>query len=264
MSVRVYSGPHASGGPARPRAMTAAWVLVGITILGQILWVLTSAGVRDVLTEVTVVSFLLACAVHAALTHGVPWTIGYLAISVGLGLGVEAIGVSTGFPFGSYSYSDALQPHILGVPWVVPLAWAMMAYPCLLLARRMSSSRVWVPVLGAWTLAAWDLFLDPQMVSQGYWTWSSSLPSLPGSPGIPFSNYLGWILVAGVMMALLDLLPRRRVSVKVPAALLLWTYLSSVLAAAAFFGRPWVALWGGVAMGVTVLPWAYRLWFGRP
>lgn len=244
--------------------MTAAWVLVAITVLGQILWVLTSGGVRNALTEITVVSFLLACAVHAVLTCGVAWAAGYLVISIGLGLAVEAIGVATGIPFGTYAYGDALTPHILGVPWVVPLAWSMMAYPCLLLARRMSNSRVWVPLLGGWTLAAWDLFLDPQMTGEGYWTWSTSIPGLPGIPGIPFTNYLGWLIVAGIMMALLDLLPRRRVTVKVPAALLLWTYASSVLASAVFFGRPWVALWGGVAMGVTVIPWLYRLWFGRP
>jgi hypothetical protein len=33
-------------------------------------------------------------------------------------------------------------------------------------------------------------------------------------------------------------------------------YASNVLAAAVFFGRPAVALWGGVAMGLTVVPWA--------
>jgi putative membrane protein len=37
---------------------------------------------------------------------------------------------------------------------------------------------------------------------------------------------------------------------------MLWIYASNVMAAAVFFGRPAVALWGGVAMGITVIPWA--------
>ncbi len=37
--------------------------------------------------------------------------------------------------------------------------------------------------------------------------------------------------------------------------LYLWTYVSSVLANAAFFGRPWVALAGGIAMGAVAIPY---------
>ena len=264
MSIRVYSGLHSSGRPAATKGMWIPWTFAGLTVLGQILWVLTSGNLRTTLTITTVVTFALSSASHAFITRGTIWTSGYLIISLGVGLAVEAVGTATSIPFGPYSYSDLLGAKVFGVPWVIPLAWAMMAYPCLLLARRLSSSRIWVPIIGAWTLASWDLFLDPQMVGQGYWTWTTSIPSLPGIPGIPFTNYLGWLIVAVIMMALLDLLPRARASVKVPALLLMWTYASSVLANAVFFGRPWVALWGGIAMGITVLPWAYRLWFGRP
>ena len=52
-----------------------------------------------------------------------------------------------------------------GVPLIVPLAWTMMAYPALLVGRRIGA-----PVLaGAAALASWDLFLDPQMVAAGHW-----------------------------------------------------------------------------------------------
>ena len=40
-----------------------------------------------------------------------------------------------------------------------------------------------------------------------------------------------------------------------PTALLLWTYYGSVLANAVFFGRPGVALVGGIGMGLLVVPW---------
>ena len=40
----------------------------------------------------------------------------------------------------------------------------------------------------------------------------------------------------------------------VPYALYLWTYASSVLAHAAFFGLPASALWGGLGMGLVAVP----------
>ena len=44
-----------------------------------------------------------------------------------------------------------------------------------------------------------------------------------------------------------------------PAALLAWTWLGSVIANLAFFGRPWVALYGGLALGVLVVPYLRAL-----
>jgi hypothetical protein len=31
-----------------------------------------------------------------------------------------------------------------------------------------------------------------------------------------------------------------------------------------FFDRPWVAVYGGIAMGVIALPYLWVLWSGRP
>jgi len=83
--------------------------------------------------------------------------------------------------------------------------------------------------------------------------------SLPGAAGIPLSNYLGWLLVAVVMVGVLQLLGRRAADDRLPAALFLWTYGSSVLANAVFFGRPGVALVGGLGMGLVAVPYALSL-----
>lgn len=37
----------------------------------------------------------------------------------GLGLGVEILGVNTGFPFGDYVYLEGLGPKILETPWLI-------------------------------------------------------------------------------------------------------------------------------------------------
>jgi putative membrane protein len=240
------------------------WLFAGITIGGQIIWLLAEPA-RDFLTIATVVSFFLASLSHAWLTRGWAWALGYVAIAGGVGGAMEAVGVATGFPFGSYSYNSTLGPTLIGVPIIVMMAWAMMAYPALLAAQRISRTRAGVVVFGAWILAAWDLFLDPQMVSEGHWTWSSPDPGLPGVPGIPLTNYVGWVITALIIMALLARLPvRKPVGDGVPTLMLAWVYFSNVLANAVFFGRPWVALWGGIIMGAVVIPWAWISWTRRP
>jgi uncharacterized membrane protein len=197
-----------------------------------------SGHARDVLTVVTVVAFFLASVVHALVHRGPRWTALFVLVTTGTGLLAESLGTSTGFPFGQYDYAGSLGWKLLAVPVVIPLAWAMMAYPCLLVGQRLARSELGAAAVGGFALASWDLFLDPQMVEAGHWTWTDVQLALPGSPGIPVSNYLGWLLVAVLMVGALQLLPRRQADDRVPAALFLWTYGSSVLANAVFFGRP--------------------------
>ncbi len=270
MSVRVYSGPHAdrrrggSGGFSR----MLPWVLALVTILAQIAWPLTHGHTRDVLTVATVVLFFLTSASHAWVTRGFFWTAGWFLISAGTGLAVEVLGTRTGLPFGDYTYADSLGPIVAGVPAVIPLAWAMMSYPALLAARRLVSGPLLTPVVAAVALASWDLFLDPQMVAEGHWTWAlDRTPVLIGITNVPAQNFVAWLLVALVLMLMLDRLPRRRGDGAegdgVPALLYLWTYVSSILLNAVFLHRPGVALWGGIAMGLVAIPYAYALWSGR-
>lgn len=233
------------------------------TVLLQIGYPLVSGQPRHTLTVVTVVAFFLASVSHALLHRGVAWTAVFVLITTGTGLVAESVGTSTGFPFGEYDYAGSLGWKLISVPVVIPLAWAMMAYPCLLVGQRLARSRLGAALVGGWALASWDLFLDPQMVEAGHWTWADVQLALPGSPGIPVSNYLGWLLVAVLMVGALQLLTRREADDRVPAALFLWTYGSSVLANAVFFGRPAVALLGGIGMGVVAVPYALSLRRGR-
>ena len=110
------------------------------------------------------------------------------------------------------------------------------------------------PIVGALALTAWDVFLDPQMVDQGYWRWENTEPSIPGVDGIPLTNFAGWILVSLVIMTLLDRLIGPSSLDALPITAYLWTYFSSVVAHAVFFGRPPVALVGGVLMGAVAVP----------
>ncbi|CAB4874143.1 MAG: carotenoid biosynthesis protein [Actinobacteria bacterium] len=261
MSARVYSGPRLDrGGGPTGLFKVVPWIFAGATVVGQIAWVLVSGDARALLTVVTVITFFLASATHAYVSRGLAWTAGYLGISLSVGWGIEALGTATQFPFGDYSYTDALGPAVLGVPLVIPLAWAMMSYPCLLAAQRIASKGLATALTGGVLFASWDLFLDPQMVGEGYWIWHRIDWTLPGISGIPLQNFLGWLLTACALMYALDRMPRKIVKDGVPIFMLSWIYLSNIVAAVIFFGEPAVALWGGACMGVVLIPWWWRGW----
>ncbi len=240
------------------------WALLGTLVVAQIGYPLTGGAARAGLTVVTVVLGYLLSVSHALLTRGPGAAAALVATATFGGFVVEAVGVATGYPFGSYDYSGRLGPKLLGVPLIIPLAWTWMAWPAWLAALRLARTRVARLAVAAVGLAAWDLFLDPQMVAEGYWRWRDPVPALPGVPGIPVGNYLGWLGFALVLMAALSAAGGRRAAA--PAgpdgpmlALWFWTYASSVLAAAVFLGLPASAVWGGVLMGAVVLPLAVRL-----
>lgn len=268
MSVRVYTGRHA--GRTRAHAVRA-WLpglLATAAIAAQIAWPLTSGASRDSLTIVSVLLFTAACAAHALQVRGFWWTAGWLCASGGGGLLAEILGTHTGLPFGFYTYADRLGPAVFGVPLVIAAAWAMIAYPCLLAARLLVRGPALTAVVGAWAVMSWDLFLDPQMVAEGHWTWQIADPALYGIPQVPLQNFVGWLLVAFVLMLLLEALPRSRHDGTVPpdgvpAALLAWTYLSNVALVAVIAPRPAVLAWAGISMGLVVVPYLIRVWTTR-
>jgi putative membrane protein len=244
-------------------ARALPWALLGVLVLTQICYPLTGGGLRAGLTVATVVLGYLLSVSHALLTRGARAAGALIATATLGGFAVEAVGVATGFPFGTYDYSGQLGPKLLGVPLIIPLAWTWMAWPAWLAALRLARSAAARIALAAAGLAAWDLFLDPQMVAEGYWIWDSPTPALPGVPGIPIGNYLGWLGFAVLLMAGLTAAVGPRAAVVLPGdtpmlALWWWTYASSVLAHAVFLGLPASALWGGVLMGAVVLPLAVR------
>ena len=219
-------------------------LLAGLTVLLQVAYPLVHGTARDRLTVATVCAFFAASAAHALQQRGTRWTARFLLVAVGGGFAVEALGVATGFPFGSYQYGGQLGPSVLDVPLVVPLAWGMFAYPAHVVGLRLAH-RV---LAAAWGLASWDLFLDPQMTHEDYWRWDDATP---GINGIPLTNHLAWLVIALLMASLL---PARPADDRVPLTLFVWTWVSSVLANLAFFHRPGVAVVGGIAMAVVAVP----------
>lgn len=167
---------------------------------------------------------------------------------------IERIGSTTGFPFGSYHYTEALSPLIAGVPAVIPLAWLMMLPPAWAIAYAITGAvRGWRFVLvSGLALTAWDLFLDPQMVGWGYWVWET-----PGLYfGIPLVNFFGWALSA----MLLTWVARPPIP---PLPPLLFVYaavwLLQSIGLSFFWQMPGPALFGFLAMGAFLAAALSRL-----
>jgi putative membrane protein len=143
----------------------------------------------------------------------------------------------------------------------------MIAHPVLTVARRVSGN--WVFLYGGFGLMAYDLFLDPQMVTAGRWKWEVTGSHVPFTPEVPLSNAFGWLLSGMALIALLHLiLPRDRrkqgASFTAVDIFLAWTWFAGVVSNLFFFDRPGIALLGGFTYGIFLIPFLFSRWFGRP
>ena len=174
---------------------------------------------------------------------------------------IERIGTTIGLPFGRYRYTGVLRPTVAGVPVLVPLAWHAMALPAREVAHAALGQRSTAPariVAGGAALAAWDLFLDPQMVGEGYWEWGRK----GRYRGIPFSNQAGWLLTGAALMAALErcVPPAPGDADRALVGVYGWMAVMETLGFALFFRDRVVAASGGAAMLPFAVLAARRAW----
>jgi putative membrane protein len=118
---------------------------------------------------------------------------------------IEFLGVTTGWPYGEFSYEVALGPMLFGE---IPIALPVFFFPLvlnsyllclLLLGERAASAFVRLPVVIS-TVVAMDLVLDPAAVSLGFWEYVGQWPYYD----VPASNYAGWVVSATVAVVAFD------------------------------------------------------------
>lgn len=116
--------------------------------------------------------------------------------------GIEYVGVTTGVPYGQFTYGVSLGPLLfeklpLGLPiFFIPIVVNSYLLCLLFLDDYTDRALIWssiVAVLGM------DLVLDPAAVALGFWTYG-------GGPyyGVPLSNYLGWLISATVTVMIVN------------------------------------------------------------
>jgi putative membrane protein len=117
---------------------------------------------------------------------------------------IEFVGLQTGWPYGNFQYGLDIGPIVGGVPIALPLFFVPLVIDGLLLSvlvlgKRSSYRSLRLPLAIGFVLLI-DLILDPAAVAVGFWKYAEG-----GYYGVPWSNYAGWVLSAGVAVTALDL-----------------------------------------------------------
>ena len=185
------------------------WIILLFYLVISIYGIAVIALPMPQIFPITPISTLLAylfAVLHAGQREG--WRrAGLLVVIVFLtGLTFESIGVATGWVYGPYHYTENLGPLFLGlVPYLIPLAWTMMIYPSLVIAGRIIPGH-WsgagrgfaMAALGGVIMTAWDVAMDPMMVSGGNWVWEVQGAYF----GVPLQNFWGWWLTTFIALLL--------------------------------------------------------------
>lgn len=230
------------------------WFLAMISLPISI-WIGGSDVISYVVTIVLLVQFFVVFILCLSMVRFSPLVLTFLVSGVIAWL-FEFLGSVSGFPFGFYDYTNTLSPQVAGVPLLIPLAWFMMLPTAwvisdLLVPKGRTYSLVIYVFISALAITAWDLFLDPLMVSWEFWIWET--PEIYPSTyfGIPWVNYAGWILTGAVITAVVR--PWRFTFPREPLLIIYsLTWLLQSIGLAVFWGLAGPALAGSLGMGIFV------------
>ncbi len=105
---------------------------------------------------------------------------------------LEYIGVKTNYPFGSYFYTETLQPQIAGVPTAISMSWTLVVASSYLIVLKSKKLNIFATVVySAALVLAFDFMLEPfASFINKYWTWTLSY--------VPVQNYITWFLTAAI------------------------------------------------------------------
>jgi lycopene beta-cyclase len=240
-----------------PRGLWGVYTLVGAWALSMIslpilLWVF-GEGALPTGVWLSVLLLVGASITIMAQAWGMRRALLTALLIAALGWAIEWLGSTSGFPFGSYDYTERLQPQLLGVPLMIPLAWLMMMPAAWAVAGSIVGDldtpvrRVGFAAVSALAFTAWDLYLDPQMVNWGFWEWQPG--QAPYYFDIPIVNYFGWFLAALVMTALAR--PPAFPRILIMPLLMIYgiTIFLQTIGVGVFWGMPGAALCGLAGMG---------------
>jgi bisanhydrobacterioruberin hydratase len=195
---------------------------------------------------------------------------------------IEHVGATTGFPFGTYSYTDRLAPQIFGVvPLAIPFAWLLIVTAAMGVSEqvlekgsRPTSADLHLKPTKVLTAASFALLLDVTIepfavhINQ-YWVWQAGA-SYSGYYGIPASNFAAWwvtsLVLVWVMLRLRQARARAvlRGALEPQLAVMPWLPLSLYLANLTMFvvvnlarGQVVAALIGGLILAFLAADWAW-------
>lgn len=111
---------------------------------------------------------------------------------------IEAIGVSTGFPFGNYSYTPSLQPQVFGTPVAISCAWLLVSI-CSAHIGRVSRFYLVNLFASGMLCLLFDVALEPAAAKLGLWHFVGD---------VPLANYLTWFFLGSLFGGLIQKVSR--------------------------------------------------------
>ncbi|WP_210542139.1 carotenoid biosynthesis protein [Rhodoferax sp. PAMC 29310] len=178
---------------------------------------------RSETTAAIVASSLLMfafCWANASHLLGPRAATGFVIVATALGWFAEQMGVSYGWFFGEYVYTDVLGWRLGDVPAVIPLMWFSLCYTgyvvsnlIVLQSPKHGSNRftdvVFMSFLAAMIVTAFDLGADPYMVYQlKAWVMTKTDG---GWFGETLQGFVGWVGVSFVILLSVRLFMQKQV-----------------------------------------------------
>ena len=202
----------------------------------------------------------------------------------------EGVGVNYGMWFGSYHYTELFNPKIWGVPIIICIAWEPILYGAYLVTDFMVPIKVdkkasWfhklLPLLvlsfiGCLVTTSYDLPADMDAVQRGWWVWHDGGPWMSHIVGgVPVKNYIGWLGLSFICMAIYRLADffktstKRSVYLDVYIRPLMYLQVAMFIEGFAwiYLKRPEVILAGTGMMAIALFACmkavAYKMGYGR-
>lgn len=185
-----------------PTLVTTFWLAYAIgTVILVVFVQLTGMISGKYLLPLTTIVFFLFSLTHATWTLGRRNAALLFGVTFVVSLFFESFNLITnGWVFGPLAYTHKLGIKFFDlVPLLIPVTWFTVGYLSLLIAERMlggeqltSGRIIKLALLAAVIMTAWDLGMDPMMVSKQYWIWKVDGYYF----GIPLQNYLGWFVTS--------------------------------------------------------------------
>lgn len=115
----------------------------------------------------------------------------YILFAFVVGVGVELIGVHTGYLFGDYTYGESLGIKLYDVPVIIGINWGMLAIISASIAQRFQMNKYLQALVASLFMLLLDVLIEPVAIVSDYWTWEGDV--------IPLFNFVCWFGVALVL-----------------------------------------------------------------
>ena len=188
--------------------LSVFWTLLAVYAVARVLSVYPGRVPLVAVIALHVLAPGISAILHGSVLYRLKGAVIFALMYLIVGNSFENLGVATGFPFGSYYFTDVMGPKLFHVPILLGLAYVGIGYISWTLAllilgktsSRISGAAIFtVPLVASFIMVAWDFSTDAVWSTLVHcWIW----PKGGAFFGVPVSNFLGWYLTVYVFYQL--------------------------------------------------------------